>query len=1184
MKPPLPLLIGLLISTLTGTTTQAATVPLENANFETGNAAQPTGWKLEGGTGVRRKEGKSFFASVTGDGTNSNYWRSGTLNLAPSQTYRLQFRARGFNASGGTPTTGPTFANRDLGALGSEWRTFITYFQTPRELSPENSWVRFGQWQVKGEVAFDDVKLSTAQPVYARSGALELGEGESLSGNEYSCRAPLGGEANNTHRALLRHNCNFNSDRWVFGQDSEVIYKHAIAGRKQAKAQLEVGVTWYSGGQLSIEASRDGQNWTPLGTIGRLSTSTFDIPAALLPAQAIYIRLRATAKNQVGTNSDPGSFQVGQYRFTSTFDGAPLQMRGSTRFFAIEQESPALPVKIISADTGLPGDNNRLTLQVERGKDSPRVVQISFSRESKPSVQQTPQTSKGKGTLPIVMPSFGNFGKRPLVLRVQNLEVPYSITRAGEQHRKLRITDGHKTLFEASTNWNVPELYAANYGEKLGGLSDKGGLWWCSSGWKVSQTRPVPRLIGTALKIAAARNESEAAQFVLRPQTALKNLTVQTTPLRSAGATIDAKNIEVLRVRYVDIAQPTDATGTAAPWPDPLPPLKAPIDLEANRNQPFWLRVSVPKGAKAGVYKGEVRLKANGYSASVPVQLTVWNFALPDRLTCQTAFGFSPERVFRYQKISDPAQRRQVLDLYLQNFAAHHISPYNPAPLDPLKVTWQGAGFWQGGERTNEAAHSGQRALMVADTSPTQQFSARYATSFPIPKAGLKLSFWYRTKSAGHRSIVTLNHNDANEQWMPGRNNDMAFEGDGTWQKFEKTIMQFPEGAKSATLTLWAAPWKDDGSSIGTVYYDAISLIDLDNGKELLGDNDFEGTAKAAPRPIFDWSKWDAAMEKAFNHYGFNTFMMPLQGLGGGTFEERYEPELLGFRENTPEYQAALKVYLQEIEAHLKAKGWLDEAYVYWFDEPDTKDYAFVMNGFQKLKTHAPGLRRMLTEQPEPGLFGGPNLWCPVSPEYKQSAANERRKQGDDFWWYVCTSPKAPYATEFIDHPGTEMRVWLWQTWQRGINGVLVWDTNYWTSGSAYPDAPQNPYADPMSWVTGGSVTPGSKRPWGNGDGRFIYPPEEAADADPKSPILSGPVDSIRWELLRDGLEDYEYLVLLRRALQTAKIAPARRVALEKLLTVPDSITRDATTFTLDPAPIETRRAEIAKALEELKQ
>ena len=217
--------------------------------------------------------------------------------------------------------------------------------------------------------------------------------------------------------------------------------------------------------------------------------------------------------------------------------------------------------------------------------------------------------------------------------------------------------------------------------------------------------------------------------------------------------------------------------------------------------------------------------------------------------------------------------------------------------------------------------------------------------------------------------------------------------------------------------------------------------------------------------------------------------------LGGGTFHERYEPELLGFAESTPQYQGAMQSFLSQLQTHLREQDWLDEAFVYWFDEPDPKDYEFVSEWIWKAEAVGAELRRMLTEQIEPGLVGGPNIWCPLTPSYDEKQAAERRAEGESFWWYVCTGPKAPYCTLFIDHPATEMRVWLWQTWQRNIAGVLVWDTNYWTSSAAYPDPahPQNPYDDPMGWVSGYSTPDGSKQPWGNGDGRFLYPPEAAA-------------------------------------------------------------------------------------------
>jgi len=593
---------------------------------------------------------------------------------------------------------------------------------------------------------------------------------------------------------------------------------------------------------------------------------------------------------------------------------------------------------------------------------------------------------------------------------------------------------GQNVFAQTSNYFNL------SYGEVLPDSTEQVGLWWASSGWKISQDKPLPKTKGQAIMIRAARNEAEAAQLVVRPTVSLSGFAARPSALIGpVGKIIPAENVEVLRIRYVNVTQATDKSSVPGPWPDPLPPFKGPIKLEANKNQPFWVRVKVPSQVPAGIYSGNIGLTAKNYKASVTLRVEVYDFVLPDRMTCTTAFGFSPGNVFRYQRLSDSQQRRQVLQKYWANLSAHHISPYDPTPLDGFKVTW--------------------------------------------PK-------------------IT----------------------------------------------------------------ESIKLEQL--------------------KPIFDWSAWDKAIERAIDQYNFNSFRLRIPGLGGGSFHSRHEPKLLGFTEDTPHYKAAFNTYCRELAEHLREKGWLDEAFIYWFDEPAPKDYDFVMNGFHKLKQAAPDINRMLTEQVEPALIGGPNIWCPVSRNYKHEPAEQRRRHGEKFWWYVCTGPKAPYCTLFIDHPGTELRVWLWQTWKRKINGILVWQTNYWTSSAAYPDRenPQNPYEDPMGWRSGYSTPKGEKRPWGNGDGRFIYPPEAAADAHPVEPVLDGPVDSIRWEMLRDGIEDYEYLVILQRLLKDKKdkLTVQQQKKFAVLLEVPESITKDMTTFTKDPAPIKARRDKIARAIAEL--
>jgi hypothetical protein len=72
--------------------------------------------------------------------------------------------------------------------------------------------------------------------------------------------------------------------------------------------------------------------------------------------------------------------------------------------------------------------------------------------------------------------------------------------------------------------------------------------------------------------------------------------------------------------------------------------------------------------------------------------------------------------------------------------------------------------------------------------------------------------------------------------------------------------------------------------------------------------------------------------------------------------------------------------------------------------------------------------------------------------------------------------------------------------------------------------------------------------------------------------------------MLRDGIEDYEYLVILRELLeeQRGRLSAEEQRRVESLLQVPDEITSDMTTFTTDPEPIERRRSEIARAIERL--
>jgi hypothetical protein len=146
----------------------------------------------------------------------------------------------------------------------------------------------------------------------------------------------------------------------------------------------------------------------------------------------------------------------------------------------------------------------------------------------------------------------------------------------------------------------------------------------------------------------------------------------------------------------------------------------------------------------------------------------------------------------------------------------------------------------------------------------------------------------------------------------------------------------------------------------------------------------------------------------------------------------------------------------------------------------------------------------------------------------------------------------------FIEYPLLDERVTPWICWKYKANGFEYWSTTSWgvnkRKGDKWPKVP---------WVAN---TFGRY----NGDGHLLYP---GADGKPYS--------SIRFEALRDGLEDYEYLWTLRALLQQAEDAKQSGAALDaarKLLTL-EELVRETGAYEPDPAPYLAYRQRIAEAI-----
>lgn len=1138
-----------------------------NASFESGGQS-PDGWTASGDTAWASDGAADGQRHVTV--RDGGQWKSDPLALEPGEVYELRVRLR-LRANGDAvpyAVIGPDFAIRVLALTVEEgqsrWQEQRLRFVAPDTARTGPVRLALGQWQLKGEIDYDLAELYPVKLSHRQQGPIELGEGESLTGHSYRFAAPLD-TWRTVSRPLAGFSADFHDNRWRFARAGQyVIYRHAVGDRRQARATIRPTVWFHepSSLRLRVEASTEGHSYRVLGEVGQgMPGPGFALPPDMLPAPAVWVRLSCDDSDQ----TQPTFFQVTGYEYEAEVEVPETDLAGQTTALTVLGEDAVLAI----APEGRTGDQPTIGIQVTNRGDRPVALQPQLLVED-PRGETTTVTGAADSLSPGAQTRVG---------------LPYETPLPGRYFLELTLGPGLNTRL--ATDGNVCVLDVSNYGEALPSPDPQVGVWWAAAGWKVSRNRPLPTTPGSAVVVRLAANEVEGAQIVVRPDRPLRGLKGEVGALRSgSGATLPASAAELLAVDYVNVEYASDEIGRTGLWPDPLPPLGGGRDVPAGCNQPLWLSVKAPPDARPGLYSGEVTLTAEGFQAVVPVQVEVFAFALPPDSTCKTMFGWSPGNVRRYHNLRTEAEQRTVLDKYLGSFADHRISPYNPAPLDGFTYQWKTGSRWDGGRIVTDNPHAGGAALLSEDSSTTASPQAAYTEPVSVGTAPLKLSLWYRTE-ASEGAMVVLSHLDAAGAHIQNHNKHAVLPASGEWRQAEFTFADPPPATRSARLSMLGCQWTPEGEKTGAVWLDDVSLVDTATGKELIEDGGFENARPVAGTDLvkFEWAKWDAAMERAVKDYRFNTFIFSVPGLGGGTFHERYPGELCGYKEDTPEYAALLKAWCDEARAHLQERGILDRAVVYPFDEPDVKDYPFVISQLHRLKDDFPGLRRMVPMNlgAADEFVGLIDLWCPIMHSHRPQFATERQQAGDIYTWYICCGPKAPYIANFIDRPGTDLRVWFWQTWQERVDGVLLWESTWWTSGAAYPDTPQNPYSDAMSWVDGYGTPRGEKRRWNCGDGRFLYPPQAATGMQPET-VLDGPVTSLRWEALRDGVEDYEYLALLKRLLteKRERLTPDEAARYEALLRVPEDISASLVSYTQDPTPLLARRLEIARAIEAL--
>ena len=241
--------------------------------------------------------------------------------------------------------------------------------------------------------------------------------------------------------------------------------------------------------------------------------------------------------------------------------------------------------------------------------------------------------------------------------------------------------------------------------------------------------------------------------------------------------------------------------------------------------------------------------------------------------------------------------------------------------------------------------------------------------------------------------------------------------------------------------------------------------------------------------------------------------------------------------------------------ARLKEHGLDRMAYIYGFDERTSDEYAGIDAMWRKLKRDFPDLPVMTTTKMFKDLVkDGTNRtdcittdwYCPVSNDYDEKVADFLRARGKKVWWYTCCSPVNPYANmASLEYPAVEGRLVLgYLTWLYRAEGFLFWHVNYWRSGHAPMDETDTYFPEWNTWNHLGI----------SGDGIFLYPGKEHI------------LPSIRFANIRDGEEDYEYLLRAEKRLGRKAVEALVRAQI-----------RSQTDFTRDSAALSSLRTSLMR-------
>ncbi|HLH42326.1 MAG TPA: glycoside hydrolase domain-containing protein [Bryobacteraceae bacterium] len=202
---------------------------------------------------------------------------------------------------------------------------------------------------------------------------------------------------------------------------------------------------------------------------------------------------------------------------------------------------------------------------------------------------------------------------------------------------------------------------------------------------------------------------------------------------------------------------------------------------------------------------------------------------------------------------------------------------------------------------------------------------------------------------------------------------------------------------------------------------------------------------------------------------------------------------------------------------------------------------------------HEAGIKNLVTISPIPALENdgtgrrsAVDIWVllPVMYDHSKAEVEKVLKKGDEVWSYNTLVQDAYSPKWEIDFPPVDFRIQPGFINQSlGLSGLLYWRVDDWTG-----DPWNNVYAFSGSYP---------------GEGALVYPGKQVG--------VPGVVASMRLKWLRDGVDDFDYIQILKN-MGNGDLA----------LEISRSIARDWSSWTRDPDTIETARKKLGETIDYL--